>query len=219
MFAVTATSFSDADPLSALTLGEVPDTEVPEGWVRVHVRAASLNHHDLWSLKGVGLREDRLPMILGTDASGVLDDGTPVVVHAVLGDPAAGGGDETLDPRRTLLSELHPGTHAETVAVPARNIVAKPDELSFEDAACLPTAWLTAYRMLATKSGLRVGRHGARAGCGRRCRHGRDRSSPASWASRCGRRAATRRSGSAPSRSARTRCSSRARDCPARSTR
>lgn len=157
MFAVTATSFSDADPLSALTLGEVPDTEVPEGWVRVHVRAASLNHHDLWSLKGVGLREDRLPMILGTDASGVLDDGTPVVVHAVLGDPAAGGGDETLDPRRTLLSELHPGTHAETVAVPERNIVAKPEELSFEDAACLPTAWLTAYRMLATKSGLRVG--------------------------------------------------------------
>jgi NADPH:quinone reductase-like Zn-dependent oxidoreductase len=157
MFAVTATAFSSADPLSGLTLGEVPDTVVPEGWVRVTVRAASLNHHDLWSLKGVGLREDRLPMILGTDAAGVLDDGTPVVVHAVLGDPAAGGGDETLDPRRTLLSELHPGTHAETVAVPARNVVPMPAELSFEDAACLPTAWLTAYRMLATKSGLRVG--------------------------------------------------------------
>ena len=55
MFAVTATSFSKDDPLSGLTLGEVPDTVVPEGWVRVHVRAASLNHHDLWSLRGVGL--------------------------------------------------------------------------------------------------------------------------------------------------------------------
>ncbi|MFN8169042.1 MAG: zinc-binding dehydrogenase [Candidatus Nanopelagicales bacterium] len=156
MFAVTATSMDAADPLSGLTLGEVPDTAVPDGWVRVHVRAASLNHHDLWSLKGVGLREDRLPMILGTDAAGVLDDGTAVVVHAVIGDPAAGGGDETLDPRRTLLSELHPGTHAETVAVPARNVVAKPDELSFADAACLPTAWLTAYRML-DRARLRVG--------------------------------------------------------------
>jgi NADPH:quinone reductase-like Zn-dependent oxidoreductase len=130
---------------------------VPEGWVRVHVRAASLNHHDLWSLKGVGLLADRLPMILGCDAAGVLDDGTPVIVHGVVGDPGAGGGDETLDPRRTLLSELHPGTFAETVAVPERNVVAKPEDLTYEEAACLPTAWLTAYRMLATKSGLRVG--------------------------------------------------------------
>lgn len=157
MFAVTATSFDATDPLSGLTLGDVPDTVVPEGWVRVRVRAASLNHHDLWSLRGVGLKPEQLPMILGGDASGVLDDGSPVLVHEVIGDPAAGGGDETLDPKRTLLSELHPGTLAEYVAVPERNVVPKPDELSFEEAACLPTAWLTAYRMLATKSGLRVG--------------------------------------------------------------
>ncbi len=157
MFAVTATSFSSSDPLSGLTLGEVPDTVVPQGWVRVHVRAASLNHHDLWSLKGVGLREEQLPMILGGDAAGVLDDGTPVIVHEVIGDPSAGGGDETLDPKRSLLSEKHPGTLAETVAVPARNVIPKPDALSFEEAACLPTAWLTAYRMLVTKSGLKPG--------------------------------------------------------------
>ena len=157
MFAVTAASVDPASPLTGLALGDVPDTVVPEGWVRVHVRAASLNHHDLWSLRGVGLPADRLPMILGCDAAGVLDDGAPVVVHGVIGDPLAGGGDETLDPRRTLLSELHPGTFAETVAVPARNVVAKPQELSWAEAACLPTAWLTAYRMLATKSGLRVG--------------------------------------------------------------
>ncbi len=157
MFAVTATSFDSTDPLSGLTLGDVPDTVVPEGWVRVRVRAASLNHHDLWSLRGVGLKPEQLPMILGGDAAGVLDDGTAVLVHEVIGDPAAGGGDETLDPKRTLLSELHPGTLAEYVAVPERNVVPKPDELSFEEAACLPTAWLTAYRMLATKSGLRVG--------------------------------------------------------------
>ena len=139
MFAVTATSFDPTNPLAGLTLGEVTDTVVPEGWVRVHVRAAALNHHDLWTLKGVGLKADRLPMILGSDAAGVLDDGTEVIVHAVIGDPLAGGGDETLDPGRTLLSELHPGTFAETVAVPARNVVPKPAELTWAEArACRP---------------------------------------------------------------------------------
>jgi NADPH:quinone reductase-like Zn-dependent oxidoreductase len=157
MLAVTATSFDSSNPLAGLTLGEVPDTVVPEGWVRVHVRAAALNHHDLWTLKGVGLKAERLPMILGTDAAGVLDDGTEVIVHSVIGDPLAGGGDETLDPGRTLLSELHPGTFAESLAVPARNVVPKPEELTWAESACLPTAWLTAYRMLATKSSLRVG--------------------------------------------------------------
>jgi NADPH:quinone reductase-like Zn-dependent oxidoreductase len=119
------------------------------------VRAAALNHHDLWSLKGVGLPADRLPMVLGCDAAGVLDDGSEVVVHAVIGDPDAGGGDETLDPRRTLLSELHPGTLAEQVLVPARNVVPKPAAMSWQHAAAVPTAWLTAYRMLTTRSGLR----------------------------------------------------------------
>ncbi len=157
MFAVSATSIDPEDPLSGLTLGDVPDPEVPEGWVRVAVRAASLNHHDLWTLRGVGITPDRLPMILGCDAAGVLPDGTEVVVHAVVGDPRAGRGDETLDPRRSLLSELHQGTLAEYVVVPERNALPKPPELSFEDAACLPTAWLTAYRMLTTKAGLRMG--------------------------------------------------------------
>ena len=105
-------------------------------------------------MRGVGLPADRLPMVLGCDGAGVLDDGTEVVVHAVIGDPAAGGGDETLDPRRTLLSELHDGTLAERVVVPERNVVRKPAALSFEEAACLPTAYLTAHRMLTTRSGL-----------------------------------------------------------------
>ncbi len=147
-------SQSSAAPLEGLAVHEIAEPAVPDGWVRVHVRTAALNHHDLWSLRGIGLAADRLPMTLGCDAAGVLDDGREVVVHAVVGDPAAGGGDETLDPRRTLLSELHPGTLATQVVVPERNVVAKPAELSWEEAACLPTAWLTAYRMLTTRSGL-----------------------------------------------------------------
>jgi NADPH:quinone reductase-like Zn-dependent oxidoreductase len=113
----------------------------------ITVKAASLNHHDLWSLRGVGLAKDNLPMILGCDAAGIDADGNEVVAHSVIGDPDWLG-DETLDPRRSLLSERYPGTFAEKVAVPRRNLLPKPRELSFDEAACLPTAWLTAYRML-----------------------------------------------------------------------
>jgi NADPH:quinone reductase-like Zn-dependent oxidoreductase len=154
VLAAYAARINADSPLDGLEVGERPEPEVPDGWARVQVRAAALNHHELWSLRGVGLKDEQLPMILGCDAAGVTDDGTEVVVHAVLGDPAAGGGDETLDPKRTLLSELHPGTLAEYVAVPERNLVPKPADLSFEQAACLPTAYLTAYRMLTTRSGL-----------------------------------------------------------------
>jgi NADPH:quinone reductase-like Zn-dependent oxidoreductase len=122
----------------------------------VSVRAAALNHHDLWSLRGVGLGADALPMILGCDAAGLDEDGNEVLVHAVISDPAWRG-DETEDPRRSLLSERYQGTFAERVAVPRANLVPKPASLSFEEAACLPTAWLTAYRMLFVQGGLRPG--------------------------------------------------------------
>jgi NADPH:quinone reductase-like Zn-dependent oxidoreductase len=158
VFAASVTSFDTDQPLRGLRLGEHAEPELPDGgWTVVTVRATALNHHDLWSLKGVGLGEERLPMILGTDASGVDDEGNEVVVHAVIGDPGRGGGDETLDPKRSLLSEVYNGALAERVAVPRRNLVPKPASLSFEEAACLPTAWLTAYRMLFTRSGVAPG--------------------------------------------------------------
>lgn len=156
MFAVYADSFSSDDPLSALRVGERPDPVAPEGWTTVTVKAASLNHHDVWSLRGVGLREEQLPMILGCDAAGLDEDGNEVVVHAVVSDPAWTG-DETLDPKRSLLSERHQGTFADRVVVPRANVVPKPASLSFEEAACLPTAWLTAYRMLFTRGNLKAG--------------------------------------------------------------
>ncbi|MEE2036461.1 zinc-binding dehydrogenase [Nocardiopsis sp. CT-R113] len=157
MFAITAARIAPEDPLSGLEAGERPDPEPREGWTVVDVRAAALNHHDLWSLRGAALSEKNLPMVLGTDAAGVDEDGNEVIVHGVIGDPAAGGGDETLDPRRSLLSEVYDGGLAERIAVPRRNLVPKPPELSFEEAACLPTAWLTAYSMLFGKAGLRPG--------------------------------------------------------------
>ena len=156
MFAVYAESFSSDDPLSGLVVGERPDPVAPDGWTTVTVRAASLNHHDVWSLRGVGLREESLPMTLGCDAAGLDEEGNEVVVHAVVSDPSWAG-DETLDPRRSLLSERHQGTFADKVVVPRRNVVPKPASLSFEEAACLPTAWLTAYRMLFVQGALKPG--------------------------------------------------------------
>ena len=156
MFAVYAAEPNHEDPLASLRVGDRPDPEVPAGTVAVAVAAASLNMHDLWTLRGVGIKPEQFPMILGCDGAGALPDGSEVVIYPVVTSPGWFG-DETLDPRRTLLTEKLPGTFADTVVVPARNVVPKPPSLTFPEAACMGTAWLTAYRMLFVKSGLRAG--------------------------------------------------------------
>ncbi|MGE5826932.1 MAG: zinc-binding dehydrogenase [Micromonosporaceae bacterium] len=145
MRAAFASAINPDDPLAGLTVGERPEPVCPDDdWVTVQVRASALNHHDLWSLRGVGLPADRLPMILGCDAAGVDDRGEEVVVYPVFIDPA--------DPRGfSLLSERYQGALAERVAAPRINLIPKPSTLSWLDAACLPTAWLTAYRMLTSR--------------------------------------------------------------------
>ena len=149
MLAAYAARTSPGDPLSALEVGQRPDPEPRPGWTTVQVRAAALNHHDLWSLRGVGLPADRLPMVLGCDAAGVTQDGREVIVHAVVGGPGAPAGQAVApDEPRSILSERYPGTLAELVQVPTTNLVAKPPELTWKHAACLPTAYLTAYRAL-----------------------------------------------------------------------
>src|SRR3954451_10507632 len=156
MFAVYAAEPNPDAPLDALVVGERPDPEVPEGSVAVRIEAASLNMHALWTLRGVGIKREQFPMILGCDGAGRLDDGTEVVIYPVIGDPVVAG-DETLDPKRSLLTERLQGTFADVCVVPARNAVPKPAGLSAAQAAVMGTAWLTAYRMLFVKSGLRPG--------------------------------------------------------------
>src|SRR5665213_4046081 len=129
MLAASVTSFDAADPLAGLSVGEVRNPLPTGGWARVRVKAAALNQHDVWSLRGVGLSADELPRVLGCDAAGLDDDGNEVVVHGVIGDPDAGRGDETKDPNRSLLSERFDGALAEFVVVPARHLVPKPAEL------------------------------------------------------------------------------------------
>ncbi|MGW7515824.1 zinc-binding dehydrogenase [Streptomyces sp. NPDC054796] len=154
MFAAYAARIDKDQPLNGLELGDRPEPTAPEGWTTVDVKAASLNHHDLWSLRGVGLSEKSLPMILGCDAAGVDAEGNEVVLHSVIGQSGHGVGP---DEPRSILTEKYQGTFAERVAVPRWNVVPKPQELSFEEAACLPTAWLTAYRMLFTNANVRPG--------------------------------------------------------------
>lgn len=157
MLAAYAESFNAESPLDGLVIGERPDPEVPDGWELVTVKAAGLNHHDIWSLKGVGLKEDQLPMILGGDAAGVTADGREVVCHGVVVGEDGYGDENDPDVTFSLFSEHHPGTHAELLAVPTPNLIDKPSELSFEEAACLPVAYLTAYRMLFVQGAFKPG--------------------------------------------------------------
>ena len=119
MLAAYVARISPDDPLSGLVVGERPEPEVPEGWATgARSRPPASTTTTCGRCAGVGLPAERLPMILGCDAAGLDEDGNEVVVHAVIGDPDFDG-DETLDPRRSLLSERFQGTLAEQVVVPA----------------------------------------------------------------------------------------------------
>jgi NADPH:quinone reductase-like Zn-dependent oxidoreductase len=157
MLALSLVRPSATDPLSAVEVAEREAPAVPDGWTTVELRAASLNHHDVWNMRGVGVQEAWLPCVLGSDGAGVDAEGNEVIVYPLIADPDAGGGDETLDPRRRMISDGIDGTFAHRIAVPRRNLVAKPAELSWEAAACLGTAWLTAYRMLFGRGDLPAG--------------------------------------------------------------
>lgn len=158
MLAAFAARTDAADPLSALEVADQPEPARRDGWTVVTVKAAALNHHDLWSLRGVGLPAERLPMILGTDAAGVTPDGREVIVHAVVGGPGAPTGQAVgTDEPRSLLSERYQGTLAQQVVVPTANLVDKPAAVDWEHAACLPTAYLTAYRSLFRSGGATPG--------------------------------------------------------------
>ena len=147
------------DALAALQIGDRPDPEVPEGWVRIRMAAASLNWHDKFTLHGMGAQYDRpeeFPMVLGCDGIGRLDDGSRVIIYNVVNHPEWIG-NETLDPDRQTVGEAIQGTFAQYCVVPRRNAVPLPEGISDEGAAVLGAAWLTAYRMLFTHAKPRPG--------------------------------------------------------------
>jgi NADPH:quinone reductase-like Zn-dependent oxidoreductase len=158
MFSVYASKGNIESPLASLVVDERPEPVVPEGWVRVKVSHASLNRHDIFTLMGITAQAVPIvfPMILGNDGAGTLDDGSEIIIYPLMGAPDWRG-DETLDPDRHIFSERVPGTFADYVAVPRRNAIPRPAGISALDASVLGTAWLTAYRMLFTKSHLKPG--------------------------------------------------------------
>jgi NADPH:quinone reductase-like Zn-dependent oxidoreductase len=125
---------------------DAPDPEPAPGEVLVRLRAASLNHLDLWIRKG--LPSVPKPRILGADGAGTREDtGERVVIN-----PGIEHGE-----RITVIGEHMDGTHAELIAVPGTNVYPLPDEISFEEAAAFPLVYETAYRLLVTKAQLAAG--------------------------------------------------------------
>jgi NADPH:quinone reductase-like Zn-dependent oxidoreductase len=125
---------------------DAPEPEPNPGEVLVSLRAASLNHLDVWIRKG--LPSVPKPRILGADGAGVrADPGEEVVIN-----PGLEHGERIL-----VIGEHMDGTHAELVAVPETNLYPLPAGLSFEEAAAFPLVFETAYRMLVTKAGLKEG--------------------------------------------------------------
>ncbi len=152
MRAAVALRVDEEDPISAIEVRDGwPMPELGPGQVRVRVAATTVNMHDLWALRGVGVKRDSFPRVLGCDITGWDDRGSEVLVTGAFADPDAGGGDETFDPARQLVSEDRPGSFGEYTIVPARNVIAKPKWLTFHQAACINVSWSSTYRLLFTR--------------------------------------------------------------------
>lgn len=164
MKAVYAAGTDYDNPLAVLEVGDLPEPQARPFWSTVSVKATTVNHHDIWSLEGVGLSAEQVPMVLGTDAAGTLDEdipvrkglkaGSEVVLYTFVGTDGAG---VMPGERRTILSEKYAGTMAEKTQVPSANVFAKPANLTLDEAAALGTSWITAYSLLFTSANVKPG--------------------------------------------------------------
>lgn len=150
--------------------GEVPTPEPGPKEVRLRVKAAALNHLDIWVRKGVASPKLPLPHVLGADASGVVDAVGPGVTGFAPGDEVVVNpglscghcerclaGEDNLCSRYEILGEHRWGAYAEYLVVPEVNLVRKPQNLSFVEAAAIPLTFLTAWQMVVDKLGVRPG--------------------------------------------------------------
>jgi NADPH:quinone reductase-like Zn-dependent oxidoreductase len=153
-----------------VSLEELPDPVAGPGQVRVAVKAAALNHLDIWVREGWQGLKLSFPHVLGSDAAGVLDEVGPGVHgwkagDAVVVNPSLGcqrcerclSGEENLCRRFAILGEHVSGGQAEKLVVPARNVLARPANLSFEQAAAIPLTFMTAWHALVARARVRPG--------------------------------------------------------------
>ncbi|MGH9458392.1 MAG: zinc-binding dehydrogenase [Thermoanaerobaculia bacterium] len=152
-----------------LELTDVPSPSA-EGLALVEVRAVALNHLDLWMRRGIPGVRLPLPIIPGSEVSGVVVSVPETTAGWAAGDEvvvapgyscglcvACLSGNDPLCPSYGIYGESAPGGAAEQIAVPVRNLVPKPARLSFEDAAAVPLDFLTAWHMLVARAQLRPG--------------------------------------------------------------
>ncbi|AEG32895.1 NADPH:quinone reductase [Thermus thermophilus SG0.5JP17-16] len=153
-----------------LEVAELPVPEPGPKEVRVRLKAAALNHLDVWVRKGVASPKLPLPHVLGADGSGVVDAVGPGVEGFAPGDEVVINpglscgrcerclaGEDNLCPRYQILGEHRHGTYAEYVVLPEANLAPKPKNLSFEEAAAIPLTFLTAWQMVVDKLQVRPG--------------------------------------------------------------
>jgi len=165
--------------LDAIQVETVPDPVVGDQEALIEVRACALNHMDLWARKGIPGFNFPLPLVPGCDIAGVVrqapgwEPGTEVVIQPVV---SCGICDRCLEGKENLcekfgiIGETQDGGCAELVVVPAANLVKKPSNLTFSEAAAYPLTMLTAWHMLVTRGGVKHGQtvlvHAAGSGVG-----------------------------------------------------
>ena len=156
------------DGPASLCIAERPEPRPGPNEVRIRFRNMALNHLDVFITRGLPKRP--LPAVLGSDGAGVVDEVGEGVTEVLPGDevvlypivtcgtcPACQAGQEVHCPKMAILGEHTDGTFQEALVVPASICHPRPGHLSFEEVAALPLAWLTAWRLLFTRGGLKSG--------------------------------------------------------------
>ena len=156
--------------LDRVRVEEVPEPKAGEGEVVLEVRSAALNHLDIWVRKGRPGLALKMPHVLGSDAAGVVVELGPSTHGVSIGDEVilnpglscgccenCRRGQQSECTSFSIVGASRPGTFAEKVAVPFCNVFPKPAHLNFDEAAALPLAYQTAWRMLMTRAGLKPG--------------------------------------------------------------
>jgi NADPH:quinone reductase-like Zn-dependent oxidoreductase len=162
MQAVKITEHGDTD---VIEYGEHPDPEVGRDEVLVDVKAAALNHLDIWTRRGLPTLDLEMPHIPGSDGAGVVAEVGPDVTRFSEGDRvalSAGVGDlrrddPTLDPGYHIIGEHVPGIHAEYAAIPEDNLVPVPESVDWTVAGSSCLVFQTAWRMLIDRADLEAG--------------------------------------------------------------
>ncbi len=165
-----AVAFDRHGDVNVLSMRELPEPHVGAKDVLVRVKACALNHLDLWVRKGWKGLELELPHVLGSDIAGVVEKvgaevrdlavGTEVVVNPGISCGSCERclrGEDHLCKGYSIVGEHRAGGYAEFVSVPRQNVLPKPRNLSFEEAACIPLKFLTAWTMLARRADVQPG--------------------------------------------------------------